>query len=75
VSHTICDRCGIRYRDEHECAEDGDAMLQRIRDLENDIAELPRLAAQIRVLESQVRSLQMSAPRGIPATEPEGSDT
>jgi ribosomal protein L37E len=56
MSHTICDRCGIRYRDEHECAEDGDAMLQRIRDLEADVE----------VLKAQVASLQMAAPRGIP---------
>jgi hypothetical protein len=74
VSHSICEKCGNRYRDEHECPEDGDMILERVRDLEDDVAELQQLAAQIRVLESQVRSLQMSAPRGIPATEPESDE-
>jgi hypothetical protein len=38
MSHTNCDRCGARYRDEHECPEDGEMLLTRIVALEEMLA-------------------------------------
>jgi hypothetical protein len=38
MSHTICEDCGARYRDEHECPEDGEMLLTRIVALEEMLA-------------------------------------
>lgn len=40
MSDDVCNRCRARYRGDHECPEDGAEMLQRIRRLEGEVADL-----------------------------------
>lgn len=40
MSMNTCDKCGARYWQDHECPEDGEALLDRIRDLEKEVEEL-----------------------------------
>lgn len=35
-----CDKCGARYWQDHECPEDGEKMLERISELETEVANL-----------------------------------
>ena len=36
----ICPKCNARYQQDHECPEDGESMLDRIRDLEKKVEKM-----------------------------------
>lgn len=48
MSASTCSKCGQRYWDDHECPEDGEAMLDRIRDLEEEVKGLKKEVEELK---------------------------
>jgi predicted metal-binding protein len=57
MSHTTCSDCGARYRDEHECPEDGEMLLDRIRELEARVEALSETVMDLRLRVGSVEGL------------------
>lgn len=40
MSHNICNRCGARFRDEHDCPQNFERLLQDLRDTQAQVSAL-----------------------------------